>query len=352
MPRVHSRSAERRLDKQKIQSGRSKILSIMDAAAISKISDALLAIHRSGYAFGDIKYGNIIIERKTKVPYFVDCECAVPLRDFSRSTSIHLRDRDCEKLNRLLGTQLPTARRLRAIHTVPGGPIYSPFYAGAGIRLGPIWRRDVGAQRWAHTLANHLPIPKGGRILDLGANNGFNALQMLRCGAGEVVGVEIDPEAIEQGLFVKRVLEWSDNRTYRFSYIRGSFSDLQTMDIGRFDLVTALCSLYYLSPELMASTIRDVATLTDIFVMQSNDDISIRRRNSRTFVKASHQFLAELAGANGFPHVTVIGRPGLRRPLIIARTNAATNPCPSCSSAPVRPVMRRQREAILSSRGS
>jgi SAM-dependent methyltransferase len=169
--------------------------------------------------------------------------------------------------------------------------MYSPFYAGAGIRVGAIWNPELGILRWRHMLADHVPVPLGGRILDLGPNNGFNALQMLRAGAKEVVGVEIDPAAIEQGLFVKRVFEWADNTEYCFSYIRGSHADVGSMNLGRFDLITAFCTLYYLSRDAMAKTVSDLAGLADTLVLECNDDRAIKRDDPETFIKASLSML-------------------------------------------------------------
>jgi hypothetical protein len=242
------------------------------------------------------------------------------LRRFSSTTATYLRDRDAKKLNRLFGTHLLTATQLRRVRLGTGDSVYAPFYAGAGIRWGAIWNPELGILRWRHMLADHVPVPHGGRVLDLGPNNGFNALQMLRAGAKEVVGVEIDPAAIEQGLFVKRVFEWADNTEYRFSYIHGSHADVGSMNLGRFDLITAFCTLYYLSRDAMAKTVSDLAGLADTLVLECNDDRAIKRDDTETFIKASLSFNVELVRNNGFPNVAVIERRGSDRPLVVART--------------------------------
>ena len=299
--------------------GRQLIGEVLGGDTIARIGNVMLAIHRAGYTFEDVKYGNVIIEATTGAPYFVDYERALPLRDVPHATATYLRDRDAEKLNALFGTDLLTARRLRRIRRPVGTGFYSPLYAGAGIWLGKIWNPDLGMLRWRHMLAENLPIPRGGRILDLGANNGLNALQMLRAGAAEAIGVEIDPAAIEQGLFVKRIFEWADNRGYRFSYIRGSQADVASMGLGRFDLVTAFCTLYYLSAAEMATTVSDLLQITDTLVLQCNDDRSIERSQAETYTKASLAFNVELVRTNGFSNVKVVERRGSNRPLVIAR---------------------------------
>jgi SAM-dependent methyltransferase len=316
-----TRREARRLERERCEAGRRLVEKVVGRENIQRIGAELLTAHRAGYTLEDVKYGNIIIEAKTKVPYFVDCERALPLRLFSRSSATYLRDRDAEKLNRLFGTGLLTAKTLRQVRLPTHDDLYSPFYAGCGIWWGAIWNPDLGLLRWRRTLADDLPIPRGGRILDLGANCGFNALQMLRAGAHEVIGIEIDPAAIKQGSFMKRVFEWADNTDYCFSYVRGSHADIASMNLGRFDLITALCTLYYLSSTAMAKTISDLARLTDTLVLQCNNDRSIARSDPEIFKRASLAFNVELVRNNGFPNVTVIERQGSDRPLVVARTS-------------------------------
>lgn len=311
----------RKFERERQAVGRRLVDKVLDHKTVLRLGDALLAIHRAGYTLEDVKYGNVIIEAVTQTPYFVDCERALPLRSLSRATALYVRDRDAEKLNRLFGTTLLTAKMLRRFHFPVGTTIYSPFCAGAGLWWGSIWNPDRGVLRWRYMLAKNVPVPRGGRVLDLGANNGVNALQMLRAGASEVVGIELNTAAIRQGLFVKRVFEWFDNAAYRFSYVRGSHVDVGSMNLGRFDLVTAFCTLYYLSDRAMAQTVSDLTELTDTLVLQCNNGRSFKRSDVDTFTKASLRFNVDLLRNNGFPNVTVIEQAGSDRPLVIGRRN-------------------------------
>ena len=146
--------------------------------------------------------------------------------------SIYLRDLDRQTFNKLFGTRLVTAAELRGLGGPPlvdrSGPaattnqVYAPVILRDDIRWGKIWNTDVGIGRWNFIMKEHLPIPHGGSILDLGSNNGFNPLQMLRAGAASAVAVEMDAQVIEQGRFLKSAFEWLDNRPYDFRYIHGS----------------------------------------------------------------------------------------------------------------------------------
>jgi SAM-dependent methyltransferase len=315
-----------KIHQERCAAGRRLVEDVVGRDNIERIANGLLDIHRAGYVVGDVKYGNIIIESETKTPYFIDCERALPLRHLPPSSATFLRDRDAETLNLLFGTELLTAKGLRQTPFPEQDNLYSPVYAGHGLRWGAIWNPDLGILRWRHMLAHNLPIPRGGRVLDLGANSGFNALQMLRAGAHEVVGVELDHTAIKQGMFVKRVFEWADNTEYRFSYINGSHADVASMNLGRFDLVTAFCTLYYLDASAMMKTVRDLSQITDTLALQCNTDHAIERSDPATFTKASLSFNLELLRNNGFPRVTLIDRRGSNRPLLIGRTSSRTNP--------------------------
>lgn len=302
--------------------GRPCIPSVINSEEIARLGVAFVAIHRAGYTFEDVKYGNIILEEETKTPFFVDFESACSLQGLSRTLSTYMRDRDSAKLNACVGTELLTAAGLRRLRKLPGGPIYAPVYLGHGISWGAIWNPDVGVGRWRYIMDRHLPVPKGGRILDLGANNGYNALQMLRRGAREVVAVELSPCAIEQGFFLKRAYEWCDNTAYHLSFVHGSHSELPSMMLGRFDQVTAFCTLYYLSRAQMSSAVSHIRSLTDVFVQQANTDRLIHRKDVDTFEKASLEFTVQLATEGGFDRVRVVAPKGYSRPLVISEATA------------------------------
>ena len=316
----------------RIRSAREFLDDVLSRDQVAAIADELLAIHRAGYVVEDVKYGNIILREPGGSPLFVDFERALPIDGLAPRLAAYLRDVDRRKLNDRFGTDLPTAAALRSLKEPPGAlgsggeegqfaGVYAPAVVRDDIHWGPLWNTDVGIGRWNFIMKEHLPIPKGGTILDLGANNGFNALQMLRSGAASAVGVELDPGAIQQGEFLKRAFEWADNRVYDFSYIRGSHSNLPSYGLGRFDLVTALCTLYYVPEDEMRSTVGFLRTISDLVVLQCNTDRLIDRTRERTFEKASVEFSVELLKGAGFRRTEVIAPANYSRPLVIGRAS-------------------------------
>ena len=299
--------------------------------ALVTVEDTLTAIHRAGYVVGEIGAGSLVFPSDGSPPVIVDLSHAVPLGGLSRDVSIHLRDADRRLFNSLFGTRLLTADKLRNLLSPSAGiprdrisgmaEVYAPVVLRDDIRWGKIWNTDLGIGRWNFIMKEHLPIPVGGSVLDLGSNNGFNPLQMLRAGAASAVGIEIDPQAIDQAQFLKSAFEWLDNRSYDFRCIHGSQGDLQFFDLPRFDMVTAFCSLYYLPEAQIRELVRYIRTRTDVLVLQCNTDRLIDRGGSEeTFRKASLEFAVEMLDQAGFSNLQVIAPAGYSRPLVIGRS--------------------------------
>jgi hypothetical protein len=81
-------------------------------------------------------------------------------------------------------------------------------------------------------------------------------------------------------------------------------------DWGRFDVVTAFCSLYYLPEADMAAVVRKAATMGATLILQANDgavDIPAARTSS----------LRELMAGNGYDSVHVHTRDEFLRPLLV-----------------------------------
>ncbi len=199
--------------------------------------------------------------------------------------------------------------------------VYAPVYFGGGIRLGNIWDMVAGYGRWNYILKDNLQPLSGKRILTLGANNGQNSIQMLRCGAREVIGIELDDTNIEQGNFVKSAFEWADNTKYNFRYCHANMKDLPQLNLGKFDMVMALCSIYYLDETSIMNLARYISKMTDIFILQCNVAKNIGRSDLHTYVKAELNYALNILRKSSFVNNDVIAPRNYTRPLIIGRKN-------------------------------
>lgn len=318
----YRRLAPRKQRAKRIEEGRAALGHVLDAEAVERVFAELKKVHAAGYVLHDVKFGNVIIEPSSGEPYLIDFDRARAYPELSRLAFRFLRDCDYEKFNAHFGTEkiaYPRARQWSKRRAQRLGRFYAPMYIEGGLRFGEIWNTDVGYGRWRYILRDNLPSLTGARVLDLGANDGFNPIQMMRLGAREVVAVEINAEAIERGALVKELFEWADNRSYALTYVRDSMARLPDLDIGGFDLVTALCSIYYLDDDEIATVVSHVSTISDTLVLQCNTDRHIHRFDPRTYEKASVEYALGALRRNGFPLTRVVAPRGYSRPLVFGR---------------------------------
>jgi SAM-dependent methyltransferase len=159
------------------------------------------------------------------------------------------------------------------------------------------------------------PLVAGRRVLDLGSNNGSLPLMMARAGAAAVVGLEMTPQIADFARFNARVLAWRDQRPYDIRIENGDMRRMLTGEFGRFDVVTAFCSLYYLPEADMARIIRAAADMGATMILQSNDVIDNLPAHTRD--------LQRLLSDNGYADVEVHTYPGFARSLLVGRPAAA-----------------------------
>lgn len=309
---------------KRIEEGKRVLYGVIDTGFVEMLFAELNKVHESRFILNDIKYGNIIIEKRSGKPYLIDFDFARDYSKLQKNWFRILRDQDIENFNLHFNSEKLTYRsikeRIRDKNIPAINDCYAPVYFGAGLRIGgPLWDADTGYGRWHFILKNNLPSLSGKRILDLGTNNAFNSIQMLRHGAREVIGIESESKYIGQGNFVKAAFEWADNTRYNFKYIQADMKALPTMNLGEFDMVIALCSLYYLDDDSIFNLIRHISTITDIFVLECNMEKNMNRKHSYTYRKASVEYAVKSLRCNGFTVARVIAPPKYSRPLVIGR---------------------------------
>jgi tRNA A-37 threonylcarbamoyl transferase component Bud32/2-polyprenyl-3-methyl-5-hydroxy-6-metoxy-1,4-benzoquinol methylase len=302
----------------RVREGRSSLAEVVDAAFIEDLFRQLRVMHSLRFIWGDIKYGNVVIEKDSGEPFLIDFDGASYHPDLGGRAFRRLADSDIEKFNLHFGTDKLTteALRLRA-KAIPLSEVYAPACFTAGISIGNLWDNNNGYGRWRFLLNQALPPLEGARVLDLGANNGFNSLQLLRNGAREVVAVELDDKFFEQGKFLQAAFEYTDCANYNFRYLHANMMDIMTKDLGRFDFVMALCCIYYLDDDNITGIARHLSTITNTFVLQCNTAAGIDRSDPHTYEKASVEYAQKILTDAGFSDIEIIAPAGYNRPLVI-----------------------------------
>jgi SAM-dependent methyltransferase len=239
------------------------------------------------------------------------------------------RDRDREFFNRSLGLDMLTETRARQAlqaqrRKLPEGWFrdYAPIDFGGGVSIGSFVSTDSGTGRWDFFNGRIVaPLVDGKRVLDLGSNNGSLPLMMLRAGAREVVGVEQSDLLAECADLHRRILEWQDMKTYPLQIRVGDMRSFLTADWGRFDVVTAFCSIYYLPDAAMEAIVRRVAKSGATLVLQSNE-------GAQNMPASRQAFLKQLMERNGFDHVVVHEYPGFARLILVGLGMSAATRAP------------------------
>ena len=304
----------------RIREARKVLHDVVDDEFIEELFRQIQIMHSRRFMWCDIKYGNVLIEKYSGKPYLIDFEQATHHPGLGRRSFRYLSDRDREGFNLHFGTGKLTTKRLRRLaKAIPASDVYAPACFAAGTTIGSLWNNNTGDGRWRFMLQKALPPIQGARILDLGANNGFNALQLLRNGAREVVAVELDPKNIEQGRFLQAAFEYTDCTDYPFRYVHANMKDVAKMKLGRFDFVMALCSIYYLDDDEIEALTRHLSSITHTLVLQCNTEVDIGRRYERTYEKASLEYARKILRLAGFTDIQIVAPARYSRPLAIGR---------------------------------
>ena len=132
-----------------------------------------------------------------------------------------------------------------------------------GVRTAPDhFLGDYPQVKWQR-FANAIPRDLTGKsVLDIGCNAGFYSMEMKRRGAARVLGIDFDPDYLEQARFAADV-EGLDIE----------FRELSVYDVGalgeRFDLVLFIGVLYHLRHPLLALDLIHEHVARDLLVFQS-----------------------------------------------------------------------------------
>jgi len=121
---------------------------------------------------------------------------------------------------------------------------------------------------------------------------------------------------MKQAQFVKEVLEWRCNTEYPITDIDSDMGKIPDLSLGRFDVVTALCCIYYLEEEKIHSLLRYFRETVGFLLIQCNT----RKKYQPPEVhrRALPQYIGNVLEKVGFTYVN-FDKPLLyERPVVVA----------------------------------
>lgn len=180
--------------------------------------------------------------------------------------------------------------------------------------------KECGTTKWEYIIKKNLPNLQGKRCLDIGCNNGITCINMARAGAREVIGIDNEEENsnyrfFEQALFVKEALEWRCNTKYNIEYKKMNMVNLPDVDLGQFDVATALCCIYYNSKGDIEKLINHLFNISNYVLFQLNcsgvhpEDIE---------EKSNPEWIKSLLTQAGFQNTKIICPEGYTHPIVVA----------------------------------
>jgi hypothetical protein len=313
-------------ESMRVREGRRVLDKVVGAQFVDGLFAELRRIHAAGLEGNDIKYGNVIKEKRTGQPYWVDFEEPIFRRPRGGFCGSLLRDRDIEKFNLFFGTEKLTYEtlweRVKGKQALDGDGCEVPVYFGCGLHLGSLWDVKAGYGFWHSFLKYHLPDPSGWRILDLGGSNAFYVLQMLRHGARKVVGVEAGIEQIAQASFVQAAFEWADSAQYNLELIQAERASIPDMNLGTFDLVVGLSPWLDPAPDAMPSLIRHLSTVAKALVLQIRAGHHVRAGHGHGDGHPLLEAALQVIKGNGFPEVQVMVPHRRGHPVVMAQRDS------------------------------
>jgi len=196
---------------------------------------------------------------------------------------------------------------------------YAPIDFGRGIVAGGDWSTETGTGRWDYLNGPLVaPYVRGKRVLELGTNNGVGGLMMLKAGASHVSAIEYEVWFADTARLAQRIFSWADLHNYQLDVKQGDMRAILPAELPEFDVVSAYCSLYYLSEDEMAQIVQKAASLAGTLILQSND-FKHNGRDTLRRKQASTEYTRALALNNGFRTVDVHQPQGYPRALLIAK---------------------------------
>jgi tRNA A-37 threonylcarbamoyl transferase component Bud32 len=183
-----------------------------DSQIIDQIFNELNKINSEGVIGNDIRYNNIIIEKDSRQPYWIDFEEPFFYPEWMKRCFAFIRDRDIEEFNQFFRGRKQVYRRIRKQISIYNSQTAkqqrAAMYFGKGLRIGSLFRRDGEYRCWKILLSPNLPSLRGKRLLNLGEMNAFLGLSMLRMGADELLHISEDNEDINDMGLIQSTFEW------------------------------------------------------------------------------------------------------------------------------------------------
>ena len=255
----------------RIQAAKQVMSDFVDDNIKNKIFSELQDIHKAGVLIHDIKYGNIILEKESGTPYFIDFDFAQQYGYPGGLQGEVKRDLEIERFNYIFDADKPTRRRIfnKFSNSYNECSHFSgqSVNFGNGLTSGKTWNIDFGEGLWNYLVFPNLPGIQEKRILDLGFQDPLFSIRILLAGAKEVVSIESEENVNQYRRFLKQGFEWSNNSTLNLEIINSSLDKFQELSLGTFDIAIAGENFFHQPRKIIPELIRMIRSVCKMVVV-------------------------------------------------------------------------------------
>jgi len=292
----------------------------LEKDSLKNLKEVLEAFHKKFICYNDVHLKNILFDEKRL--YLIDfSSISKPLSEIKFQ---HHRTRDIEKFNsklfqnefsyRVVGEKIREYFKSKEEYL----GWYETVDFGCGFYVPGTGTKENGINKYNYLLKGIINRQKGLKILDLGANCGIHSLMAVKNNAAKAVSFEKSQYYFNQALFVKKALEWKDQKEYNVTLINRKIEDLPGLDLGCFDVVLALNVLYYLNEQDLTKILSHLRNITKKLLVQCNHSYFFS--SDDTNLKATVDYMKKQLSGTGYKIEKIISPFFYRRPLIIAGT--------------------------------
>jgi len=151
-------------------------------------------------------------------------------------------------------------------------PWYQPVALGDGVNTRPELKDSIdwGIGKWNFFIKECLPDLTGKRVLDIGCNSGLYAIESIKSGAREAVGLDLRLDIIEKAIVVRDVLSFNDGVDYS-KVVNYHVEDMETSDLtrhGKFDVTMLVSVIYHMSENGIDNMLKQLLKNTNFLLVQ------------------------------------------------------------------------------------
>lgn len=286
--------------------GRKYLNETVSSGFVAQLFTELKKVHAARFIWGDIKYGNVVIESRSGDPYLIDFDSSAGYPSLPQRLFRQMRDQDIHKFNVNFATEHLTYKsateKIRAIEAERRPA--TPVHFGYGLRLGTGAACRKAFRAWHRAATQAIPDPSGKRILAVDLGSISECIQFLKGGARESVAIFRDRREYRHAIFAKELFEYLDNTIYPLELVCMAPEEYPAMNLADFDLVNMRITVDGTDDPALNRSIDAISGATSTLLLEAHIEASARDE-----ISDAEAFVIDSLKHRGFSTVDLAAEP-------------------------------------------